>query len=381
MRFHQQTSLEINYPVLFHKNIFSLPVQDFWRDVITDSSPAKAIFYIDANVAKAHSCLKQHIRQWLGSFAGLKADALIKTVVPGESLKNDFSAVMEIAAEMASEKLCRHSYVFIIGGGAVIDAVGFAASITHRGIRQVRIPTTVLSQDDSAVGVKNGINFSGLKNLFGTFYPPHSVICDSSFLATLSDRDWVAGVAEAFKVAIIKDIDFLCLLSENAEKIPARSMEFMEQVVRRSAEIHLNHIGEGGDPFETGSSRPLDFGHWSAHKLEAMSNTELRHGEAVAIGIALDLCCCVEMDLLQADEAEQVVDAMNRCGLPVWSDLLEQESDGRLAVIDGLEEFREHIGGVLTLTMPDGLGQKIDIHNLPPEKIVRAVARLKTHVT
>ncbi len=376
MKLKQNTNLSINYPVCFERDIFSMPVKPFWFDLTKADEKADAIFYVDENVMNLHSKLECQISEFVNSFSGI-SKFKIKTVLPGESLKNDFSSVMKIVDELVEEKLCRHSYVFIIGGGATLDAVGFAASITHRGIRQIRIPTTVLSQDDSAVGVKNGINYKNLKNLLGTFYAPHAVVCDSNFLTTLSNRDWIAGVSEAYKVAVIKDADFLNILIQNAEKVTSRDMDFMEKLIQRSAEIHLNHIKNGGDPFEMGSSRPLDFGHWSGHKLEIMSGNSLRHGEAVAIGIALDLSCCVELEFITEADAKPVIEGMKRSGLPVWSELLEKKADNGLEIIEGLQEFREHIGGTLTLTMPKPLGTQTEIHDLSEEVITNALNRLK----
>ena len=376
MKFKQEINLTIQFPVLFRTDIFATPVGDYWQEVIQSEKPADAIFFIDENVAKCHPNLIERIQLWNQQFLGLSNGAPIHLVPAGETLKNDFVATVALSEKMVEAKLCRHSYVFILGGGAVLDAVGFAASITHRGIRQVRIPTTVLAQDDSAMGVKNGTNFNGVKNLLGTFCAPHAVICDGYFLKTLEQRDWVSGVAEAFKVAIIKDLDFLDFLSDHAEEIPSRQATVMHEIVKRSAKIHLNHIAFGGDPFETGSSRPLDFGHWSAHKLESMSGGKLRHGEAVSIGIALDLFCAETLGLISNQEVIQVVTAMQKATLPIWSDLLEQESE----LMQGLQEFQEHIGGDLTLTMPNGLGKTIEIHELTAKTVNSALTKLKSYL-
>ena len=177
-----------------------------------------------------------------------------------------------------------HSYLVAVGGGAVLDAAGVAAASAHRGMRLIRVPTTVLSQDDSAMGVKNGINAFGKKNYLGTFAPPFAVINDSSFLSTLSDRDWRGGATEAVKAALIRDPDLFELLEHHAPALRDRDLAAMVQVIRRSAKLHLQHIATGGDPFEHGSSRPLDFGHWAAHQLEQATNNRLGHGEAVAAG-------------------------------------------------------------------------------------------------
>ena len=373
MKFKQEINLTIQFPVLFRTAIFATPVTDYWHEVIETDKPADAIFFIDENVAKCHPKLITQIQYWNEAFTGLSNHAPIHLVPAGEALKNDFVATVALSEKMVEAKLCRHSYVFILGGGAVLDAVGFAASITHRGIRQVRIPTTVLAQDDSAMGVKNGTNFNGVKNLLGTFCAPHAVICDGDFLTTLEQRDWVSGVSEAFKVAIIKDLDFLLFLCQNAKEIPKRNITVMHEVVKRSAKIHLNHIAFGGDPFETGSSRPLDFGHWSAHKLESMSGGKLRHGEAVSIGIALDLFCAETLRLISNQEVVQVLTAMQNATLPIWSDLLKQESE----LLNGLQEFQEHIGGELTLTMPHGLGKTIEINELKASTVSASLKKLK----
>ena len=206
----------------------------------------------------------------------------------GEAAKNDTEAVSRVIAAIGAHGLCRHSTVLAVGGGALLDAVGYAAAVAHRGLRLVRAPTTVLAQNDAGIGVKNGINAFGKKNFIGTFQPPAAVINDSRFLATLSLRDWRAGTAEAVKVALVRDRAFFASIEEMAPALAARQALAMQSLVRQCAELHLAHITQGGDPFERGSARPLDFGHWAAHRLEAMSDYRLRHGEAVAVGIALD---------------------------------------------------------------------------------------------
>ena len=238
----------------------------------------------------------------------------------------------------------RHSFALVLGGGAVQDAAGFAAATAHRGIRTVRMPTTVLSQNDSGVGVKNGVNRFGSKNFVGTFSPPFAVVNDASFLDRLPARDRVAGLAEALKVALIRDAAFFESLEGAADALASFDRDATEEVARRCAALHLRHIATGGDPFELGSARPLDFGHWAAHKLESMTAHELRHGEAVAIGIALDTRYSVEAEPARRGRRRARIHAlMGRLGLPRWHDALAiRAGGGRLAVLDGLDEFREH---------------------------------------
>ncbi len=203
-------------------------------------------------------------------------------------MKNDPLYVAILHQAMQAAGLCRHSYVAAVGGGALIDTVGFAAATAHRGIRLLRVPTTVLAQADAAIGVKNSVNAMGQKNFLGVFTPPAAVLNDFAFLSTLSQKDWIGGVAEAVKVALIKDAAFFTFLERRARALARRDLPAMRQVIYRCAALHLDHIASGGDPFEQGNSRPLDFGHWAAHRLELLSGFELGHGEAVAIGLALD---------------------------------------------------------------------------------------------
>jgi 3-dehydroquinate synthase len=228
------------------------------------------------------------------------------------------------------------------------------------------------------VGVKNGLNRFGLKNYYGFFAPPFAVINDGKFLETLPRRDWISGISEAFKVAIIKDRSFLDFLSENGARLGECDPQAMNHVIRRCAELHLDHIRDSGDPFERGLARPLDFGHWAAHRLESISGHTLRHGEAVALGIAMDMHCAAYLGFISADECEYVCNAMERCGLSLWHDsLLKRSSSGQWEVLAGIEQFRKHMGGRLTLAMPGGLGAYTDINDLPHNLVIRAIEDLK----
>jgi 3-dehydroquinate synthase len=301
-------------------------------------------------------------------------------VVPGgEAVKNDLLFVQRMTHQFQRFELCRHSFVFAVGGGAVLDAVGLAAGVFHRGIRLIRVPTTVLSQNDSGVGVKNGVNLDGVKNMIGCFAPPYAVFSDTLFLKTLLNRDWLGGLSEAFKVAVIKDITLLGEIEVLAPKLVARDLDAMERICIRCAQIHLDHIRTAGDPFELGSSRPLDFGHWSAHKLESMTHNEIRHGEAVAIGIALDCAIAERMGLLTAAERDRVIRVLKACNLDLWHPLLGKRNSttGNLTLVDGLEEFRQHLGGRLTLALPQGLGHKTEIYALPAEHVAAGIEFLR----
>jgi 3-dehydroquinate synthase len=243
------------------------------------------------------------------------------------------------------------------------------------------MPTTVLSQNDSGVGVKNGVNLHDAKNFLGTFVPPFAVINDARFLERLPPRDRVAGLAEAIKVALIRDGGFFQMMEQNAAALAAFDGPITEAVIQRCAELHLRHIATGGDPFEQGSARPLDFGHWAAHKLEALTATahQLRHGEAVALGILLDGRYSVEAGLLPEADYLRLRRLVLQVGLPAWHPALDgRDADGRLTVLAGLEDFRQHLGGELTVTLLRGIGQAVEVNEMRPDLIERALGWLRT---
>jgi 3-dehydroquinate synthase len=270
--------------------------------------------------------------------------------------------------------MCRHSYVIVIGGGAALDLVGFAASTAHRGLRLVRFPTTTLSQGDGGVGVKNGVNYFGKKNWVGTFSVPDAVVNDFTFLRGLPQSQKRAGYIEAIKVALIRDRSFFEFIEENAESLRLFQDNLLEQVIRKSAALHLDHIASSGDPFEKGSARPLDFGHWVAHKLEQLSDFQIGHGEAVAIGLAVDLTYSSRVGLVKPKTTERILSLLEKLGFPLYHDLLKEVTEcGIQVILEGLEEFREHLGGELTITLIQGIGEGIEVHAMDRQSILLAV--------
>jgi 3-dehydroquinate synthase len=381
MKFKQKFNIDYEYEVTFTHNIFS--EDNSTLKELLGEKESKAIFFIDAGVDKVFPSLRKDIIRWSEKNPGVLDLRLpVQIIEGGEKIKNNFQVIENICNAMTDASICRHSYCFIIGGGAVLDAVGFAAAIFHRGVNQIRIPTTVLSQDDSGVGVKNAINHNGVKNLFGTFAPPYAVINDSLFLTALSKREILSGVAEAIKVSIIKDQDLFYYIKNNAKAINNCDMMILETIIRKSAKLHMDHICLGGDPFEKGSSRPLDFGHWSAHKLESITNHAVKHGEAVAMGIALDAFAAVKLGLINEETCSDIIVTLQDCGFDLWHPALEErDSKGQLLIIKGLREFQEHLGGELTLAMPTKIGTITDIHEMPEIVVEESLDQLRAVAT
>jgi len=377
----QEVVVTFRFPVRFTQGLLD-PANRTLRDVVDADGRARLLVVIDKGVADAHPTMTADVERYCAEHADALELTAAPLVVPGgEAIKNQPGPVDEIRAAIDVHGVDRHSYVMVIGGGAVLDAVGYAAATAHRGVRLIRVPTTVLAQDDSAVGVKNGINAFGKKNFVGSFAPPHAVLNDYELLATLSDRDWFAGISEAVKVALLKDAAFFRWMEHKAADLVARSLPAMATLVHRSAELHLDHIATSGDPFELGSSRPLDFGHWAAHKLEQLSHHELRHGEAVAIGIALDSTYSYLTGSLPHGDWRRIIELFEAVRLPIWHhDMATPGSGGRPAVLAGLEEFREHLGGRLTIMLLERIGSGFEVHELDEAVLLEASDLLRRRV-
>jgi len=373
----QSFSVPFTYLVSFTTDLFNEnnPVfRTFLQQQITNATIKKILVVVDEGVATAHPTLAASIRTYLATEPAvtLVADPLV--VPGGETAKNDPALVDRIVDAVNDYGIDRHSYVVGIGGGAVLDLVGYAAAISHRGVRHIRIPTTVLSQNDSGVGVKNGVNYKGKKNFLGTFAPPVAVFNDASFLATLDNRDWRSGIAEAVKVALIKDLPFFEWLEAHTTELAQRDPAAMSYLIYRCADLHMQHIS-GGDPFEMGSARPLDFGHWAAHKLEYLTNFAIRHGEAVAIGIALDVVYSQLAGRLQEADTNRILHMLQGVGFDLFHPALAENNSEHL--VRGLAEFQEHLGGELTITLLDALGKGVEVHEMDAALIRQAVEKLE----
>ncbi len=340
-----------------------------FSEVCNALSPVKVLPVIDKGVHQSHPELVQRMEKWSQSTNTNCCDPLI--IEGGEASKNNFTTIELILESIHKEHLCRKSCVLAIGGGAALDVIGFAASIAHRGIPLVRMPTTTLSACDSGLGVKNGINYFGKKNFIGVFDPPFAVINDFSFLSTLDDRHWRSGLSEAVKVALIKDKNLFDDIESQSKQLIAREIDVAKRIILHSAELHLLHITTGGDPFEKHESRPLDFGHWSAHKLEPLTDFTLTHGEAVSIGLALDVTISKLLGFLNEQTHARILSLLKALHLPTSHPALANPE-----LVNGLEEFREHIGGKLTLLMIEGIGTPREIHELDSTTLRQAIEEL-----
>lgn len=372
----QSFKVEYEYQLYFTSGLFNVE-NPLFNKLIADYKvfgPIKLLFVIDDGVHNHHPNLVRQIKAYCEHNSETLRQTETIIVAGGERAKNGDASIELVLNGINENKICRHSFVIVIGGGAIIDMVGYAAAIAHRGVKLIRIPTTVLSQNDSAVGVKNSVNAFKKKNFLGTFAPPYAIINDVDFLETLEQRDWISGIAEAIKVSLIKDKEFFQYINEHASALKNREMEPMHYVIYKCAEMHMQHIAQGGDPFETGSSRPLDFGHWAAHKMEFMTNYAMRHGEAVAKGIALDVTYAQLIGLITESDLQHILKVMTTIGFDLT--LPVNTSNEIDSLLNGIEEFREHLGGQLTITLISGLGIKYDVHTIDKKLMTKAIEKL-----
>ena len=334
----------------------------------------KVQVWVDSAVADGVPDLEERLHELLADWAaaGRAEPAGVFTLAGGEACKNDPRHVGRVLAAINAADLDRRSYVLVLGGGAVLDAVGYAAAVAHRGVRLIRLPSTTLAQGDSGVGVKNAVNQFGKKNWRGSFAVPWAVVNDARLLETLPDRDFRGGFSECVKVSLLKSEADFAALCRLAGRIKRREFAAYWPTLKASCLWHLKHITAGGDPFEALEARPLDFGHWSAHRLEPLSGYAVRHGEAVGIGVALDVIHSELVHGLPAGDADRVLDCLAGLGLPLSHPLLADADE----LLRGLEEFRQHLGGRLTVTMLAGVGAPRDVHAVDPAAMRQAIRTL-----
>ena len=356
-------TVSFQHRVRFSRGAFA-PGNRLMADLLETRGHSKVLVFVENGLKEFFPQLEGEIQDYFSDLSGLRLTG-VEWLAGGEEAKRDDRVYQDAMAAIERHHIDRHSYVVVIGGGAFLDVIGFAAATGHRGVRLVRFPTTTLSQDDSGVGVKNGINAFKKKNFIGTFAVPYAVVNDFQFLHTQPRLTRRAGLIEAVKVALVRDGEFFDWLEKNVSGLLSLDEAVLEEAVQRSAVHHARHIAQGGDPFELGSSRPLDYGHWAAHKLEQLTDFELSHGEAVSVGVALDTLYAAKIGLLEAVDAERVLKLIEGLELPIWHEALElKDPKGRRRVFNGLEEFREHLGGELTVLLLKETGVGVDVHEI-----------------
>ena len=310
----------------------------------------RAVVITDENVA-AH-----HLQALSSSLKA--ADIAFETIVlaPGEQTKC-FAELERLTETLLEMKVERSTALIAFGGGVIGDLVGFTAAVTLRGMPFVQVPTTLLSQVDSSVGGKTGINTKFGKNLVGAFYQPRLVLADTRVLDTLDRRQLLAGYAEVVKYGFIDDPAFFDWLDDNAQALIDGDMDKRRHAVLTSCAAKARVVAE--DEREGGRRALLNLGHTFGHALEAETgySDKLLHGEAVAIGMAMAFDLSVQLGLCPEGDAGRATAHMAQVGLPVDLKGLGAESWSVDTLLDHMSRDKKVEAGKLTFILARAIGE------------------------
>ena len=294
---------------------------------------------------------------------------------PGEESKH-ITTVVSIIEDMEKASLGRDTIVVALGGGTVGDIAGFAAAVFKRGIPVAQIPTTTVSQADSSVGGKTGVDSSISKNAFGAFWQPAVVYIDTDTLNTLDDRQYRAGLAETVKHAAIADAGYFDYLEQHFDTLLARDARTLRYIAYENCRIKAGVVEE--DPTEKNRRRILNYGHTIGHAVESASRFSLLHGEAVAIGMIAAGMIEQELDLVKDDRPERIKALLIKLNLP--TNIPADQTAEQL--VDLLRRDKKAVGKWPKFVLLDRLGAALCkngqwAHDVPQELAVRVMQRMR----
>ena len=298
--------------------------------------------------------------------AGIKADLL--TFPRGEASKN-LQVFTDLSSKLAQMGIDRSSGIIALGGGVTGDLAGFIAATYMRGIPFVQVPTTLLSQVDSSVGGKTGVDIPEGKNLVGAFYQPKVVYIDTAVLTTLPVEELLGGVAEVIKYGVIYDFDFYCFLEKNLDAILELNPSVIQEMIHICCKIKAEVVAE--DEREAGLRRILNFGHTIGHAVEGASDYSLIHGNAVAIGMVAALRLAVSSGLCKRKEAGRVATLIHAFGLP--TEIPEGMDIDRIKAY--IKTDKKSIAGSVFYVLPTTIGKVIITNELTAEQIDSVLKR------
>lgn len=281
--------------------------------------------------------------------------------VSGDEKDKTLETVSSICQFASDAKLPRRGMIVGVGGGVVLDVAGLAATLYRRGVRYLRVPTSLIGLVDVGVGIKHGVNFSGKKNLLGSFFPPYACVNDKRFLRSLPQRHVAAGIAEIIKIAVVADPELFVLLErfgapltdERFQTLPAVA----DEVLVRAEAAMIDELAQ--NLFEDNLQRLSDFGHTFSPKLEMESDHSLVHGEAVALDMLVSAAIGVAQGLCDSLLLTRMTRLYRAVGLPTANGLLEP-----VLLMDAAAETRAHRGGALNLVVPISIGSSVFVQHI-----------------
>lgn len=275
-------------------------------------------------------------------------------LIPGGEENKNLELAAMLWKELIDSKADRNTFLLAVGGGVVMDLVGFVASTYMRGLRFGFVPTTLLGQIDAAIGGKCAVNMGGYKNMVGLFSPADFVLCDASLLSTLPDRELRSGVAEMIKSAIVGDAELFRMLEEGDLKSLKRDGKLLEEMMERCVRVKCRVVA--ADPYEKGLRKVLNLGHTLGHAVESLTE-EYTHGEAVAAGLVWAAKVAAERGLFASKEAQRVVAVVEKYGLPTSVDIAQEE------LLEAMTHDKKSSPEGVKIVLPESIG-KCGIHSL-----------------
>ncbi len=362
LQIRADASRQMDQRIIFTRNLFE-PAN---RTLINLVEAHHAFFILDRAVASLGPAIQAYADHW-------KIPTKIVFLKEGEQNKT-LEEVVRLLNDAETFGLDRRSYFIAIGGGALMDVVGFTASIFRRGVPYIRVPTTLLGQVDASVGVKTGINYGGIKNLVGTFVGPAAVINDIQFLCSLSQRQLASGLSEVIKATAVRDTAGFARLEQSYPDVlkinhTGAGASDVQQIVEIGLRNHLEELEK--DFYEVSLKRILNFGHEFGHRLEAAAHGRLAHGEAVALGMLLATEIGFQKGITPLETRNRLYRLIENVGLPVYDEMMTPQ-----VLFPAVEEARKHQGGNFNLVVPTSIGQATFLQDVSEHDLQKALKAL-----
>ena len=354
-----ESSLPVNFTIHYSSDIFN--PQNL--DLIEYGKSKRRIVVVDKTV---HEIYGENIKSY---FESIKFDLKLKIIDATEENK-DWKHTDEILQFFESEGVLRRESIIVIGGGVLLDLVGFCCSIYRRGIPYIKVPTTLLAIVDASVGVKVAANHFGRRNRIGAYYPPIATLIDKKFIHSQSEREIVNGIAEIFKLGLIKSEELFELLENNYDQLLREKFQFGAIPVR-VINMAITGMIEELEPnlWEKDLERPVDFGHTFSPLIEMHNIESLKHGEAVVLDCLLSSCISFNRGYINEEELKRIFDTAKNLKLPTW----HRDFANKELVFAALEDTMRHRNGNQYIPIPVGIGRCAIINNLKEEELISAM--------